>query len=38
MAVYFGRGRFNNGVLIQPKEAFDAKDEAKLAAFRNKIW
>lgn len=34
----FGRGRFQNGVLIQPKEQFDPNDEAKLEEFRNKIW
>ncbi|KAI8996302.1 acetyl-CoA synthetase-like protein [Trametes punicea] len=34
----FGRGRFQNGVLIQPKESFDPRDEAKLEEFRNKIW
>ncbi len=34
----FGRGRFQNGVLIQPKEQFDPSDEAKLEEFRNKIW
>ncbi|TFK84744.1 acetyl-CoA synthetase-like protein [Polyporus arcularius HHB13444] len=36
--VMFGRGRLQNGVLIQPKEPFDPEDEGKLAAFRNKIW
>ncbi len=34
----FGRGRFQNGVIVQPKEPFDPADEAKLEAFRNKIW
>ncbi|KAI0350560.1 acetyl-CoA synthetase-like protein [Trametes cingulata] len=34
----FGRGRFQNGVLIQPKEQFDPNDEEKLEEFRNKIW
>ena len=36
----FGRGRFNAGVLIEPKPAykFDPADEAKLAEFRNAIW
>ena len=39
-AVMFGRGRFQNGVLIDPKPefAFDPKDEAKLEAFRKSIW
>jgi hypothetical protein len=36
----FGRGRFQNGVLIDPKPqfAFDPKDEAKLENFRKLIW
>ena len=36
----FGRGRFQNGVLIDPKPpfAFDPKDEAKFEAFRELIW
>jgi hypothetical protein len=36
----FGRGRFQNGVLIDPKPqfAFDPKDETKLEAFRQLIW
>jgi hypothetical protein len=39
-AVMFGRGRFQNGVLIDPKPqfAFDPKDEAKLENFRTLIW
>ena len=36
--VMFGRGRFQNGVLIRPTEAFDPRDEAKLEAYRNLIW
>lgn len=36
----FGRGRFQNGVLIDPKPqfAFDPNDEVKLEVFRNLIW
>ena len=36
----FGRGRFQNGVIIDPKPqfAFDPKDEAKLESFRKLIW
>ena len=36
----FGRGRFNPGVIIEPKPefAFDPEDEEKLAEFRNMIW
>ncbi|KAH9856141.1 acetyl-CoA synthetase-like protein [Lenzites betulinus] len=37
-AIIFGRGRFQNGVFIQPKEPFDPSDDAKLEAFRNAIW
>lgn len=35
----FGRGRFQNGVLIDPRPqfAFDPKDTAKLEAFRELI-
>jgi hypothetical protein len=35
--IMFGRGRFQNGVLIQPKEPFEPTEEA-LAEFRNKVW
>ncbi|KAM5541012.1 hypothetical protein V8D89_005323 [Ganoderma adspersum] len=34
----FGRGRFQNGILIQPKENIDPSDEVKLEEYRNKIW
>ncbi|PSR71637.1 hypothetical protein PHLCEN_2v12490 [Hermanssonia centrifuga] len=36
----FGRGRFNAGVLIDPRpaSAFDPADQEKLVDFRNKIW
>ncbi|KAF9650627.1 acetyl-CoA synthetase-like protein [Thelephora ganbajun] len=39
-AVMFGRGRFNPGVIIDPKPefAFDPEDQEKLVEFRNKIW
>ncbi|KAJ8092337.1 putative NRPS-like protein biosynthetic cluster [Marasmius tenuissimus] len=39
-AVLFGQGRFNAGVLVEPKPPlrFDPVDQAKLAEFRNKIW
>ncbi|KAI8996240.1 acetyl-CoA synthetase-like protein [Trametes punicea] len=37
-AIVFGRGRFQNGVIIQPEEPFDPSDAAKLEEFRNKIW
>ncbi|GBE77884.1 acetyl-CoA synthetase-like protein [Sparassis crispa] len=38
VVLMFGRGRFQNGVLIQPTEPFDSDDEEKLVEFRNKIW
>lgn len=37
-AVMFGRGRVQNGILIEPKEVFDPSDEERLAKFRNRIW
>lgn len=39
-AVMFGRGRFQNGVIVQPKVdyVFDPSDEAELVEFRNTIW
>jgi hypothetical protein len=39
-AVMFGRGKFNVGVVIEPKPqyAFDPSDKEKLTDFRNKIW
>ncbi|KAJ7449030.1 hypothetical protein B0H11DRAFT_2079260 [Mycena galericulata] len=39
-SVMFGRGRFQAGVIVDPKPAFkfDPSDSVKLADFRNKIW
>ncbi|KAI0672433.1 acetyl-CoA synthetase-like protein [Trametes maxima] len=39
-SVMFGRGRFQNGILIEPMPEFaiDPKDPAQVEAFRNKIW
>ena len=36
----FGQGKFQNGVLIEPKPeyVFDPRDEKKLEEFRNKLW
>ncbi|TFK82377.1 acetyl-CoA synthetase-like protein [Polyporus arcularius HHB13444] len=36
----FGQGKFQNGVLIEPKEEykFDPENSTKLEEFRNKIW
>ncbi|KAM5543804.1 hypothetical protein V8D89_002421 [Ganoderma adspersum] len=38
--LFFGRGKFQNGVLIEPtpEEQFDPRDERALEQFRNKIW
>ena len=38
--VMFGRGKLQNGVLIQPAEdfVFDPKDVKKLEQYRNLIW
>lgn len=38
IAIFFGRGRFNTGVLIQPTTPFDPSDIDKLNEFRDKIW
>ncbi|RPD77018.1 acetyl-CoA synthetase-like protein [Lentinus tigrinus ALCF2SS1-7] len=39
-SVMFGRGKFQNGVLIQPAEefVFDPSDVKKLEEYRNLIW
>ncbi|KAJ3572833.1 hypothetical protein NP233_g2821 [Leucocoprinus birnbaumii] len=37
-AIMFGRGRFQNGVLIQPALPFDPNDEEALISFRRLIW
>ncbi|TFK79675.1 acetyl-CoA synthetase-like protein [Polyporus arcularius HHB13444] len=39
-SIMFGRGKFQNGVLIEPTEdyAFDPSDVKKLEVYRNKIW
>ena len=39
-AVIFGRGRFQCGVIVEPKEPykFDPKDMKKLVEFRSFIW
>ncbi|EIN05406.1 acetyl-CoA synthetase-like protein [Punctularia strigosozonata HHB-11173 SS5] len=39
-AVMFGRGRFQNGVIVLPRPefAFDPSNEQQLAAFRSAIW
>lgn len=39
-AVMFGRGRFNAGVIVDPRPEFkfDPEDAEKLAEFRNLIW
>ena len=39
-SVMFGRGRFQAGILVEPRAefAFDPVDEVALAEFRNEIW
>lgn len=39
-SVMFGRGRFQNGILIEPAEEFqvDAENVKEVESFRNKIW
>ncbi|KAI0028244.1 acetyl-CoA synthetase-like protein [Vararia minispora EC-137] len=37
-AVFFGSGRFNNGVLIQPQEPLDLHNTAAVTRFKNQIW
>ncbi|KAF9812923.1 hypothetical protein IEO21_05878 [Rhodonia placenta] len=38
--IIFGRGRFQAGVLVQPRSEIrlDLSDDARVASFRNKIW
>lgn len=38
IAIFFGRGRFNNGVLVQPAKSLDPRDVENVNEFRNKIW
>jgi hypothetical protein len=38
ITIFFGRRRLSNGVLVQPTEHFDPKDQQKVAAFRDKIY
>ena len=37
-AIVFGHGRFQNGVLLQPREPFDPADARSLEAFRDRVW
>ncbi|KAJ7819956.1 hypothetical protein B0H14DRAFT_3089317 [Mycena olivaceomarginata] len=37
-SVIFGRGRFQAGVIVDPKNKFDPYDPLKLAQFHNLIW
>lgn len=36
--LYVGRGRSQNAILVEPRDALDPSDQSKLAAFRNAIW
>ncbi|CDO73877.1 hypothetical protein BN946_scf185016.g34 [Trametes cinnabarina] len=39
-SIVFGRGKFQNGVLVEPREDFviDPRDVKQVEDFRNKIW
>jgi hypothetical protein len=39
-AVMFGRGQFQNGVIVDPRKGFvfDPNDEMRLVKYRNAIW
>ncbi|KAI9058948.1 acetyl-CoA synthetase-like protein [Trametes sanguinea] len=39
-SVMFGRGKFQNGILVEPKEEFkvDPRDPKQIETFRNLIW
>ena len=39
-AVIFGRGRFQNGILIEPKpeSSFDVSDSHAAEIFKDSIW
>lgn len=39
-AIMFGRGRPQNGILVDPKKEFqfDVGDVRALEAFKNKLW
>ena len=39
-SVMFGRGKFQNGILVEPAEDFaiDPMDLKKVEEYRNKIW
>ena len=38
IVIFFGRGRFNTGVLVQPTASFDPSDAEKVNAFRDLVW
>lgn len=38
VAIMFGRGRFQNGVLLQPSTPVNPENESELIAYRNLIW
>ena len=39
-SIMFGRGKFQNGLLVEPSEdfVFDPADLKKVEEYRNKIW
>ncbi|KZV69420.1 acetyl-CoA synthetase-like protein [Peniophora sp. CONT] len=38
VAIFFGRGRFNNGVLVQPTRPVNVQDVNEVAEFRDAVW
>ncbi|VDB85562.1 unnamed protein product [Peniophora sp. CBMAI 1063] len=38
VAIMFGRGRFQNGVLLQPSTPLDPDNESELIKYRNLVW
>lgn len=37
-AIYFGRGRFHNGVLIELNQPHNISTNADLSDMRNRVW
>ena len=38
IAIMFGRGRFQNGVLLHPPNPVNPDNESELIAYRNLVW
>lgn len=37
-AIYFGRGRFHNGILIELNQTLSITNDADLSMIRNRVW